>query len=222
MRQATTAPPRTRGRRPMTELRRSRLRLEISREAVRLFRAHGVAQTGGERIADAVGLSARTLWRYFRSKEACAEPVLSQSVDAFVDILRRWPAGRSLEQHLAADRGDVPSTEDADAALAVVAMSRHEPALRAIWLVVHERAEPVLAGVVAARLGRRADDLEVRVQAAALCAALRITTEDVAAAVADGAGAPPDAAARLSRAVHAATHGVLGDPRPTDPGSARP
>ena len=132
---ATTAPRPSRGRRPMTERRRTRQRLEISREAVRLFRAHGVAATSGEQIAESVGLSGRTLWRYFRSKESCAEPVLTQFVDAFVDVLRRWPADRSLEEHLRSDRGDPCTAEDADSALAVIGLSREEPALRAIWLV---------------------------------------------------------------------------------------
>lgn len=202
-----------RGRRPMSERRRWLQRLEISREAIRLFRERGVADTTGEDIAEAVGLSVRTLWRYFRSKESCVEPVLSLTTDAFVEILRRWPADRTLSEHLVADRGssDQSVPADGEASLAVVAMSRHEPALRAIWLVVYERAEPVLAQVVADRLGRSPDDLAVRVQAATLAAALRLTTEDMAAAVAHGRPPPEDEGrARLSEAVRAATHGVLG------------
>lgn len=209
-----TAPdPPARGRRPMSERRRRLQRLEISREAIRLFREHGVAETTGEDIADAVGLSARTLWRYFRSKESCVEPVLSLTTDAFVETLRRWPTGRSLEDHLASDHRmhEQISPADGEAALAVVAMSRREPALRALWLVVYERAEPVLARVVADRLGRSPEDLAVRVQAATLAAALRITTEDLAADLADGRSRSDDeGAARLSEAVRAATHGVLG------------
>ncbi|GLZ49715.1 hypothetical protein Acsp06_59000 [Actinomycetospora sp. NBRC 106375] len=48
-------------------------------------------------------------------------------------------------------------------------------------------------------------------QAATLAAALRITTEDHAARVADGTSPPPDGMSRLSEAVRAATHGVVGD-----------
>lgn len=207
---AGTAPAR-RGRRPMSERRRQRQRLEISRAAIRLFRAHGVAATSGEQIADAVGLSGRTFWRWFRTKESCVEPVLSLSTDAFTACLSRWPAGRALEDHLLADYRDHADgdPEDGELVLAVIRLSRSEPALRAIWLVVQERAEPVLAGILADRLGRAVDDVEVRVQAAALNAALRIATEDIAAATADGHEPPvDDLAARLSTAVRAATHGV--------------
>ena len=76
----------------MSEQRRERIRLEISREAARLFWEHGVAATSGEQIADAVGLSVRTIWRYFRNKESCAEPVVVQSVEKFmVDVVSLAP-----------------------------------------------------------------------------------------------------------------------------------
>lgn len=207
-----TAPPARRGRRPMSDRRRALQRLEISRAAIRLFREHGVAATSGEDIAGAVGLSARTLWRWFRTKESCVEPVLSLATDAFTASLSRWPDGRSLDEHLLTDyRAPVDSgPDDAELVFAVLRLSRAEPALRAIWLVVQERAEPVLAGILAERLGRACDDVAIRVQAAALNAALRIATEDIAAATADGQEPPiDDLVERLSAAVRAAGHGVL-------------
>ena len=218
---ASGAAPR-RGRRPMSERRRTLQRLEISRAGIRLFREHGVAATSGDQIAEAVGLSARTFWRWFRTKESCVEPVLSLSIAAFVACLRRWPAERSLEQHLVADYRADADAEPGDGELVfdVVRMSAGEPALRAIWLVVQERAEPVLAAIVAERLGRDPDDVEVRVQAAALNAALRIATEDIAAATADGDQPSEERRARLSATVRAATRGVVaGDPvGPAGPG----
>lgn len=200
------------GRRPMSPLRRARLRLEISRAAVRLFREHGVAGTSGERIAEEVGLSARTLWRYFRAKEECVEPVLTRSLDSFVENLRRWPADRSLDEHLVGGSGesDAEAATDAETALIVIGLSRTEPALRAVWLIVYERAEATLAELVAERLGRSPDELAIRVQAAAIAGALRITSEELAAALLDGTHSA-DPAARLTEALRAATHGVAGD-----------
>ncbi len=84
----------------MSEQRHQRIRLEISREAARLFWEQGVAATSGEQIAAAVGLSVRTIWRYFRNKGSCAEPVLAQDVEEFVAVLRRWPREVSLADHL--------------------------------------------------------------------------------------------------------------------------
>lgn len=208
--EVTGDPAPRRGRRPLSEQERVRQRLEISRVAIRLFREHGVGATSGEQIAAEVGLSARTFWRWFRAKEACVEPVLSLSTDAFVASLRRWPPGRSLDEHLVDDFGPESDPGDRDLVFDVVRMSVREPALRAIWLVVNERAERVLAGVLAERLGRAPGDVGVRVEAAALNAALRIATEDIAVATADGDRSAAELRARLSGAVRAATHGLAG------------
>ena len=150
-----------------------------------MFRRHGVADTTGEQIAHAAGVSERTLWRLFRSKEACVEPLLSVSLDAFTEVLRSWPASAELGEHLRSSY--VVPPEDMRAVLAVVRMSRDEPGIRAAWLVLHERAEPVFAAVLGERLGLAPDDPTVRVRAAAVNAALRVLTDDLAWA----AGADP-------------------------------
>jgi AcrR family transcriptional regulator len=151
-----------------------------------------VTETTGEQIARAAGVSERTLWRLFRAKEACVEPVLTISLDDFVAVLRSWPAHLELDEHLRAAYGVElgASLEDAEALLAVVRLTRHESGLRAVWLVLHERAEPIIAGALAARLHRPVDDLDVRLRAAAVNAALRVLTDDLAWTVADGAVTP--------------------------------
>ncbi|MYV64182.1 TetR family transcriptional regulator, partial [Streptomyces sp. SID4931] len=95
--------PTERSRGGMSEQRRRRVRLEISREAARLFWAQGVDGTSGDQIAEAVGLSTRTIWRHFRSKESCAEPIIAQSVEWELATLRSWPLHRSLEEHFATE-----------------------------------------------------------------------------------------------------------------------
>ena len=89
-----------RGRPPATEQARRERRLHISRHAVRLFRDQGVAGTSGRQIAYAAEVSERTLWRLFRTKESCVEPLLSQAVESFEDAVRSCPAGRALGDHL--------------------------------------------------------------------------------------------------------------------------
>lgn len=177
-----------RGRPPISDERRRQQRLEISRRAVELFRAQGLAATSGEQIAGAAGVSERTLWRYFRSKESCVEPLLTQSIDAFQAALRTWPPELELAEHLHTAYTFVldPVPADIDAVLAVVRMTRDEPALRAVWLVLYERAESTFAEVLAERMGLPLDNLMVRVRAASMNAALRVATDDLAQAAADG------------------------------------
>jgi AcrR family transcriptional regulator len=180
----------------VTEQRRDQQRLEVSRQAVRLFRERGVAATSGELIAAAAGVSERTLWRQFRSKESCVEPLLSRTTDTFKAMLRGWPEGTDLADHLRTEYRFMSdaSRADVEAALAVIRLARTEPALRAAWLVVHERAESAFAEVLAARTGAAPDDLGIRIRAASLNAALRVVTEDLAWTAVERVS--PDAVAR--------------------------
>jgi AcrR family transcriptional regulator len=199
-------------------LRRERVRLEISREAARLFWEQGVAATTGEQIADAVGLSVRSIWRYFRNKESAAEPILAQDAEEFVAVLRRWPRERSLEEHLvdwATTRPRDPDQRAFDlAAIRLIALADSEPALRTAWLMACDRVERELVEVIADRLDRPAADVEVRQHAAAANAVMRVLNEEIGAAVLAGVDLAPfgNALERIASAVRVATGGVVGDP----------
>ncbi|AEA26584.1 regulatory protein TetR [Pseudonocardia dioxanivorans CB1190] len=195
-----------RGRPPISDEQRREQRLVISRQAVRLFREQGVAATSGEQIARAAGVSERTLWRWFRTKEACVEPLLSRATEDFQAVLRSWPPGADLGEHLRAEYAflGAPSAADVADVLAVIRMTRDEPVLRAVWLVLHERAETTLAEVLGERLGLPADDLRVRLRAAAVNAALRVATEDLARTAADDPGAARRHHAEFDAAMRAA------------------
>ncbi|WP_225894058.1 TetR/AcrR family transcriptional regulator [Atlanticothrix silvestris] len=202
----------------MSKQRQQRIRLEISREAARLFWEQGVAATSGEQIANAVGISVRTLWRYFRNKESCAEPVLAQDVEEFVAVLRRWPRQVSLEDHLVEWATNRPKDPEQraydDAVIKMTVLGEKEPDLRAALLMTNDRIERELVEIIADRLRRPTDDLEVRLHAAATTAVVRVISEDVCAALMAGAdraslGNPIE---RMAEAVRVATGGVIGDP----------
>lgn len=203
----------------MTERQRLLQRLQIARAAVLLFRDQGVAETGVDQIADRVGLSVRTVWRYFESKHACVEPYFTLIADTYVTALQRWPVGVSLGDHLLSlhrlpEAGAlVDDVREEAIAVSAVRLALTEPSLRAIWLVVYERTERVLAQVIADRLHRSPEDVAVRVQAASLAAALRIATEGFAVAAGTEVGmAPSDAKARQLREIFdAAMHGVMAE-----------
>ncbi|NJM21292.1 MAG: TetR/AcrR family transcriptional regulator [Richelia sp. SM1_7_0] len=202
----------------MGEQRRERMRLEISREAARLFWEQGVTATTGEQIADAVGISVRTLWRYFRNKESCVEPVLAQDAEECVAVLRRWPREVSLEDHLvewATNRSKDPDQQSYDdAVIKMTVLAEKEPDLRTAWLMAHDRIERDLVEIIADRLRRPADDIQVRLHAAAATAVLRVISEDVSAALMAGADRASigNPLKHMAHAVRVATGGVVGDP----------
>ncbi|QWB28572.1 TetR family transcriptional regulator [Streptomyces koelreuteriae] len=179
----------------MSEEQRGRQRLDISRHAVRLFAEQGVAATSGEQIAKAAGVSERTLWRCFPTKESCVEPLLTQMIDAFRGVLHAWPSDLGLIEHLrTAYRPVIDSSSGADveAVLAVVRLTHDEPALRAAYLALRERAEKTFTEVLAARMGMRPDTFDVRVQAAVMSAVLKVAADDFARETADR-GITPEA-----------------------------
>ncbi|CAL9335173.1 hypothetical protein SUDANB121_00164 [Nocardiopsis dassonvillei] len=169
------------GRPPMTEQRKQVIRFQIARAAMELFTEKGVAGTTGDDIAGALGISTRTLWRYFPNKEGCVRPLLTSGLEMMAARLRDWPADLSLVDHL--DRAGAfaeggEAVEEPVAAL--IRMTPAEPGLMAVWLDVHRAAEDVFARILAQRRGAEPGDFSVRVQAAALNAALRSAAEQQA------------------------------------------
>ncbi|WDF43863.1 TetR family transcriptional regulator [Streptomyces sp. T12] len=203
------------GRPPLTEERKAEIRLEIARAAVDLFVTQGVAATTGEQIGAAVGVSARTVWRYFPSKESCVRPLFSAGIDLIADCLRRWRPGQPLEELLdeeLAVEGRLLAGPDRATVGALVRLTRTEPGLRAIWLQTYDEAEPAFARALAERAGLPADDLRPTIQAATLNAALRAAVEHYAWHTADTrldrATAQTELAATLRLALGVAAQGV--------------
>ena len=190
----------------------------MSRIACDLFWERGVAATTGDDIAAEAGLSTRTIWRYFRCKESCVEPVLALSAKRFIGLAERWPAELSLAEHMAADMIENPVSEreiaDEVAALRIATMSATEPALRTSYLMVHDEMERAFVPVIARRLGLPDDDLTARLCAAAVTAAFRVVDEDVGrrAIVDKEKVTQEEALALIDRAIRDATTGRLGGP----------
>lgn len=165
-----------------------------------------------------MGISTRTVWRYFRCKESCVEPILARSAQRFVAQARRWPAELSLVDHMAADLAANPLTEqelaDEISALRIITLSASEPALRSAFLMVHDEMEREFVPIVAQRRGLPEHDLSVRLDAAAVSAAFRIIDEDVGRrAILDQEKISQAQALELiDRAIRDATSGRLGGP----------
>ena len=163
----------------MSEHRREIVRTQIAHVAMELFTAKGVSGTTGEEIARAIGISARTLWRYFPSKESCVRPLLTGGLDLMARRLRSWPPELSLTRYL--DRSGALDEGIGEQPLALmidlIRMTRTEPAIMSVWLEVHHSAEEVFAEAIAERSGAAPDALVIRVQAAAINVALRVAAE---------------------------------------------
>ncbi len=165
------------GRPSLTERRKAETRLDVARVAVGLFVAQGVAATSAEEIATAAGISSRTLWRYFPTKESCVLPLLTGGIDLAAGWLRSWRPGQDMSELVEVLRRAGRSAGDRAVMLDLVRLTRTEPGLRAVWLEAHRQAEPVFADALARRDGLAAPDLTAVVHAAMINSALRAAVE---------------------------------------------
>ena len=170
------------GRPPLNERRRAETRMEIAQEAVRLFAANGVAAASADEIAAAAGVSTRTLWRYFRTKEECVRPLLTAGLDAMAERVRGWDGRGSLLAAMCRAGQLEVDPRRAAALRDLVRLTRTEPGLRSVWLETHFEAEGLFCRLVAEATGRSAQELELRLQVGMFNLAMRIAVEDWACA----------------------------------------
>ncbi|MER5476961.1 TetR/AcrR family transcriptional regulator [Streptomyces sp. NPDC002734] len=172
-----TGGPRRPGRPPLTERRKEATRLEIAHEAVQLFVERGLAATSWDDIGRAVGVSTRTLSRYFGRKEECVRPLLTVAVERFVATLRAWPAERPLHEITGPLWPPADSDPDMGRLRDLLRLTRAEPGLRTVWLDLHYEAERVMVPLLAERTGPHADPAQVRALALVVNGTLRLAVE---------------------------------------------
>jgi len=161
------------------ERKRTRTRLMIQAEALRLFAERGYAETTVEQIADAAAISPRTFFRYFPTKEDVVlwdeyDPVALELLDARpVDEPPARTMRAIIRQTLAGLLG-----RDREQLLARVRLMRSVPELRARFLDTQASGHELLAELYARHRSRETNLLELRVTAAALVAAVTIALDE--------------------------------------------
>ena len=160
--------------------------INVARCAARLFLEKSVAETSGDEIAEAAGISRRTLWRYFRTKESCIEPLFALTSQRFAEKLAKWPLEISVERFLeiAYDFSEIDAKEIEDGKLVVRLIARldEEPALLEPFFMATRMTEIAMARVIAFRLDMSPTEFEVRLCAAAVAAAMRVIDETISRA----------------------------------------
>jgi AcrR family transcriptional regulator len=198
---ATNEPPPSR-----RDRRKDRTRRMIQAEALRLFANKGFAATTIEEIAAAADVAPRTFFRYFPAKEEVVfwpdyQPTLA-------DFVATRPGDEPAVQALC--HGIVDGLagfydQDRERLLERIKLAFRTPALHPRLRQQQADWAAAMTALLAARLGARPDDLEVRAIAAAMAAALFVAIEEWQAR--DGQG-------DLRALIHRALGSVLAGPVP--------
>jgi AcrR family transcriptional regulator len=139
----------------LQQRKRQLVRQEIARVAWLLFAERGYEQTTVEEIAREAGVSRRTFFRYFATKEDVAVGTSDALAEDFLAAFAARPAQEP--PILAIQRALRPIVEsrlaDPDETDAIVRLLRESRALRRAMLERHARMEERLAGLIAERTG---------------------------------------------------------------------
>ncbi|MEV6163251.1 TetR family transcriptional regulator [Streptomyces sp. NPDC052052] len=161
----------------LRERKKLRTRTAIRQATFRLISERGYDATTVEQIAEAADVSPSTVLRYFGTKEDIV--LADEYALAMAAELRKRPAGEppldSLRSVLTEALPTVLGIDDEELRRRTRLMVE-VPAVRARMTETLSDTAKILARVVADRIGRGPDDLEVRVFIAAVLGALREVT----------------------------------------------
>jgi len=153
----------------LRERKKAKTRAAIRQQALRLFREQGYDATTVEQIAAAAEVSPSTFFRYFPTKEDVVladdlDPLMIAAFQAQPPNLRPLPALRNAIREVFAQLSNDEWVQE---------QQRHElirtvPELQSRVLEEVTRSLQMVAGLVAERVGRDPDDLQVRTFAGAL------------------------------------------------------
>jgi AcrR family transcriptional regulator len=148
----------------LRERKKARTKAAIQEAALRLFGAQGYENTTVEQIAEAAEVSPSTFFRYFGSKE---DVVIYDALDPLIiEAYRRQPPGvtalEAMQQAMHEVWGAL-SPAEVDEQLERGRLAYEVPALRERYVLELVRTVGMMGELVAERLGRPADDFEIRV-----------------------------------------------------------
>ena len=162
----------------LRERKRTRTRLMIQSEALRLFAEKGYDETTIEEIAFAAAISPRTFFRYFPTKE---DVVLWDEYDPLApDLLAARPDDEPPAQTLVAIMREALAglqRRDPEGLLVKVRLLTSVPELRARLMEQQATGAQWLAAQQAQRRGQAVDEIALRVVATALGGAAMVALD---------------------------------------------
>jgi AcrR family transcriptional regulator len=179
----------------LRERNKRRTREEILRAAHELFVERGYTATSLPEIAETAGVSTRTIFGYFSSKDDILFSNIDELTAAFAEAIATRPAGEDVLTTVRNFLVKVPS-QKSDLELKVQTYINSDPALRSHLRARIARLEDVVAPAIADELGATTDDPRTQLVTGSLLAAFNMLANQGARKKAKR-GPPEETAARL-------------------------
>src|SRR5439155_8210982 len=164
----------------LTERRKAQTRREIAETAHEQFARDGYDNVSAEAIAAEAGVSLRTFYRYFSTKDEVLSPIITEATQEFVAAIDARPAREGLATAVQRAYEGIRPQQGPEGVRALIGLLTDVPALRARWLSDLRTIEDALLPVVQRRARRRVSDEQAHITAAAIVTALRIALEPLA------------------------------------------
>jgi AcrR family transcriptional regulator len=161
----------------LRERKRAETHARIQTEAMRLFLERGFEATTLDDIAEAAGVSRRSLFHYFASKEEIVFSTKADFPDLVAEAIGRRPAEEPLLDMVENALADMAARYQSPQARSLARLIRDTPALSAGDQAKYEKMERVLAAALADRKGLPPTDVACRVTASAAIGILKLATE---------------------------------------------
>lgn len=169
----------------LRERKRADTHARIQSEAMRLFLERGFEATPLDDIAEAAGVSRRTLFHYFGSKEEIVFSTKAEFPNWVVDAIGRRPADEPLLDMVEHAFADLATRHQSPQARDLARLIRETPTLSAGDQAKYEKVERLLADALATHKGLPTGDVACRVTASAAIGIMKLTTEAWLAGEAD-------------------------------------
>jgi AcrR family transcriptional regulator len=160
---------------PLTERRKAQTRRDIAEAAIGLFMRQGYETVSVEAIAEEAGVSERTLYRYFATKDDVLSPIITEGTAELAGLIATRPAGEPIATAVHRAFAQTSGGVDQAQVQALIRLLITVPALHARWLNELLAIEDALVPTITSRI--EVDVTQAHLTAAAIVTAMRVTLE---------------------------------------------
>ena len=160
---------------PLTERRKTQTRRDIAEAAIGLFMRHGYEAVSVEAIAEEAGVSERTFYRYFATKDDVLSPIITETTAELAALIATRPAGEPIATAVHRAFAHTSAGVDQAQAQALIRLLITVPALHARWLNDLLAIEHALIPTITSRIP--VTDTQAHLTAAVIVTAMRVTLE---------------------------------------------